>query len=111
MTKQLTPVKISGWIHQHVSSDPDAAPGFAFWTWRSTSDDWIPLCEYTLETEVQTSHDELIQAAVKILDMEATVALEKYRERMDEINERRATLLALPSPKAFSADSVGGAEE
>lgn len=106
----LHAVKIHGWIHQRVDANPDAPPNFVFWAWKSTSDDYIPLREHTLETTVELEHDALIQAAVQVLNLKAQAALETYTEAMAEINERRSQLLALPSPKAFSADSVGGAE-
>jgi hypothetical protein len=102
--------KIAGWIHQYVSTDPDATPNFSFWTWKSTSEDWIPVAEHTVEVEVHSDPDALIQAAVASLKGQQDKALAEYIKTRDEISDRLSKLLALPSPKAFSADSVGGAE-
>lgn len=107
----LHAVKIHGWIHQRVSTDPDAPVDFVFWAWKSDSADYIPICEHILETTVEVDRDKVIQSAVNILNLKAQVALETYTNEMAEINEKRSQLLALPLAKPISADSVGGADD
>lgn len=106
-----TKVTIPGWIHQIVDTSPDNPPKFLFFNFKANSDTCVALAEYTLETEINTSRDDMIQAAVGAIKTRQAELLEHYLGEKQQLDDKLNKLLALPSPKAFSADSVGGAED
>lgn len=106
-----TKVTIPGWIHQLVDTNPDNPPSFLFFNFKSNSDTCVALTEYTIETEINTSRDDMIQAAVGAIQKLQAELLDQYLDEKQRLDDKLNKLLALPSPKAFSADSVGGAED
>lgn len=110
MVQNTKPVLfIKGWINRSdYSWNPE--PCYWFSTERAQSDESIGICEHTLSFQVPLTEDEIIQARVEGIKSKLAENRTRFIREQAELDDKLANLLCLPSPKAVSPDSEGGAE-
>lgn len=100
---------IKGWINRSdYSWSPE--PHYWFSSAKASSDESICVCEHTIAFQVPLTEDEIIQARVGAMKAEQAKQLTRYLSDKQALDDKIANLLCLPSPKAVSPDSEGGAE-